>query len=72
MSQGRVSHSLPIAILTEWRQAIFSSIDEGKRDVYCLPGIELLELLLVIPHIVATAAAETWVWRDALELLELL
>jgi hypothetical protein len=55
-----VSHSLPIASLTEWLQVIFPSIDEGKRDVYRLPGIEPLKLLLVIPHIVATAAAETW------------
>ncbi len=54
----------------EWLQAIFSSIDEGKRDVYRLPGIKLLELLLVIPHIVATAATETWVWQDAPGLLE--
>ncbi len=46
-------------------------IDEGKRDVYCLPGIEPLELLLVIPQIVATAAAETWVRQDAPGLLEL-
>ena len=44
----------------EWLQAIFPSIDEGKRDVYRLPGIEPLELLLVMPHIVATALAETW------------
>ena len=65
-----MSHSLPIASLTEWLQAIFPSIDEGKRDIYCLPGIELLELLLMIPHIVATAAAETWVRQDAPGLLE--
>ncbi len=56
-----MSHSLPIASLTEWLQAIFPLIDEGKRDVFLLPGIEPLELLLVIPHIIATAAAETWV-----------
>ncbi len=65
-----MSHSLPIASLTEWLQAIFPSIDEGKRDVYRLPGIEPLELLLVISYIVATAAAETWVWQDAQGLLE--
>ncbi len=65
-----MSHSLPIASLTEWLQAIFPWIDEGKRDGYCLPGIEPLELLLVIPHIIATATAETWVWQDALGLLE--
>jgi hypothetical protein len=65
-----VSHSLPIASLTEWLQAIFPLIDEGKRDVYHLPGIEPLELLLMIPHIVATAATETWVRRDAPGLLE--
>ncbi len=65
-----MSHSLPIASLMEWLQAIFPSIDGGKRDVYRLPGIELLELLLAIPHIVATAAAETWVWQDALGVLE--
>ncbi len=65
-----MSHSLPIASLMEWLQAIFPSIDEGKRDVYCLPRIEPLELLLMIPHIVATAAAETWVWRDAPGLLK--
>ena len=59
-SRGRVSCSLPIASLTERLQAIFPLIDGGKRDVYRLPGIELMELLLVIPHIVATAAAETW------------
>jgi hypothetical protein len=70
-SRGRVSHSLPIASLTEWLQAIFPLIDEGKRDVYPLPGIKPLELLLVIPHIVATPAAETWVRRDAPRLLEL-
>ena len=45
-------------------------IDGGKRDVYRLPGIEPLELLLGIPHIVATATAETWVWQDMPELLE--
>ncbi len=60
MSRGRVSHSLPIASLMEWLQAIFPSIDEGKRDVYRLPGIEPLELLLMIPHIVAAPGAETW------------
>ncbi len=70
MSRGRVSHSLPIASLIEWLQAIFPLIDEGKRDVYRFPGIEPLELLLVIPHIVATAAAETWVWQDAPGLLK--
>ncbi len=65
-----MSHSFPIASLTEWLQAIFPSIDEGKRDIYRLPGIKPLELLPVIPHIVATAAAETWVRQDALGLLE--
>ncbi len=65
-----MSHSLLIASLMEWLQAIFPSIDEGKRDVYRLPSIEPLELLLVISHIVATAAAETWVRRDAPGLLK--
>jgi hypothetical protein len=69
-SQGRVSDSLPIASLTECLQAIFPLIDEGKKDVYRLPSIEPLELLLVIPHILATAAAETWVRRDAPGLLK--
>ena len=64
-----MSHSLPIASLTEWLQAIFPAIDEGKQDVYRLPSIEPLELMLVIPHIVATAAAETWV-RHVLGLLK--
>ncbi len=65
-----MSHSLPIASLTEWLQAIFPLIDEGKRDIYPLRSIKPLELLLVIPHIVATAAAETWVWQDAPGLLK--
>ncbi len=69
-SQGRVRDSLPIASLTEWLQVIFPLIDEGKRDIYCLPGIKPVKLLLVIPHIVATAAAETWVRRDAPGLLK--
>ncbi len=41
-SRGRVSHSLPIVSLTEWLQAIFPSIDEGKGDFYHLLGIEPL------------------------------
>ncbi len=70
MSRGKVSCSLPIASLMEWPQGIFPAIDEGKRDVYRLPGIEPMELMLVIPHIIATTAAETWVWQDAPGLLE--
>ncbi len=45
-------------------------IDEGKRDVYRLPGIKPVEQLLVIPHIVATPATETWIRQDAPGLLE--
>ncbi len=51
--------------------AIYPSIDGGKRDGNCLTGIEPLELLLAIPHIIAAAPTETWVWQDASGLLKL-
>ncbi len=50
--------------------AIYPSIDGGERDVDCLAGIEPLELLLAIPHIIAAAPTEAWVRQDALGLLE--
>jgi hypothetical protein len=51
--------------------AICPSIDGGKRDIDCISGIEPLELLLAIPHIITAAPTKTWVWRDASGLLEL-
>ncbi len=42
-------------LLTKRLQAICPLIDGGKRDIDCLAGIEPLELLLAIPHIIAAA-----------------
>ena len=47
--------------LTERLQAICPSIDGPQRDVYRLPGIEPLELLLAIPHRIAAGPTEAWV-----------
>ena len=51
-------------------QAICPSIDGLPRDVYRLPSIEPLELLLVILHRIAAAPTEAWVQQDVLELFE--
>ncbi len=62
-------HLIPTG-LTERLQAIIPSIDGRQRDVYRLPGIEPLELLLAIPHRIAVAPTEAWVWQDASGLFE--
>ena len=56
---------LRVAGLTERLQAIFPSMDGPQRDVYRLPSIEPLELLLAIPHRIAAAPTEAWVRHDA-------
>ena len=61
---------LPVAGLTERLQAICPSFDGPPRDVYRLPGIEPLELLLAIPHRIAAGPTEAWVRRDASGLFE--
>ena len=64
LSAMQQRHLIPTG-LTERLQAIIPSIDGRQRDVYRLPGIEPLELLLAIPHRIAAAPTEAWVRRDA-------
>jgi len=69
LSAMQQRHLIPTG-LTERLQAIIPSIDRRQRDVYRLPGIEPLKLLLAIPHRIAAAPTEAWVRRDASGLFE--